>query len=166
MKIKWLVLILLLLVLTASACTQEASDEVSDLYGTYRLEELLYRNPLSSQFGFQPSEETYTLTEDALIHTKEDGSVQQHTIAYPNETIDGQAFAEDFLIEVTGGLDLSTYPAYQRYVLKEPGRLNGYILYQADGELWLATTNAGQTPPDYYIWELHKLARQDSPERS
>ena len=163
MKIRWLVLIVL--VLTASACTQEPSDEVSDLYGTYRLEELLYRNPLSSQFGFQPSEETYTLTEDALIHTKEDGSVQQHTIAYQNETIDGQAFAEGFLIEVTGRLDLSTYQAYQRYILKEPGKLKGYILYHVDEELWLATTNVGQMPPDYYVWELHKLARQDSPGR-
>lgn len=166
MKIKGLVLLLLLLMLTASACSEESSDKVSDLYGTYQLEELLYRNPLSSQMGFQPSNETYTLTEDALIHTKEDGSVQQHTIAYQNETIDRQAFEGDFLIEVTGGLDLSTYQEYQRYVLKEPGKLKGYILYKMDGELWLATTNRGQKLPDYFVWELHKLARQDSPKLS
>lgn len=166
MRIKGFILIALVLI--ASACTQESSDEVSDLYGTYRLEQQLYKSSLNSQFHSELLGDIYTLTEDVLIITDENGSEKQSGIEYLGQSVDEQAFGEDFLFGHTGTVDFSSYQQPRRYILREPGKTEGYILYKMDDELWLATTRGGrlQQQQDYYVWELHELARQDSEERS
>jgi beta-lactamase regulating signal transducer with metallopeptidase domain len=140
-----------------------ALKESANPYGSYRFEEQVYMNLLSSFMAYEGFKEYYTLTENSLIITDEAGNQQKIAAAYERKALDEQAFKESFMMPSMNVPTISGYKERYQYVLNHSAVDPGYRLYLLDDEIWLAKMHKDNvnTLKNEYIWSIYKISKLD-----
>lgn len=159
-----LALLLCIAVTTACAVNPVQQREKETLYGNYTFVRQIYMNPLSSFIAPDGYKIYYTLGEDELLITDENGNRRQEAADYDKKPIDKQAFPDAFSPDGVGAPDISQYR--ECYQLLTCDMTDSYRLYKMDDEYWLAVMKKkadakGLGDSDYYVWSVYEIARYD-----
>jgi hypothetical protein len=134
------------------------SGDISNLYGSYAFENVIYKYPASSMSYFD-LKEYYTFNRDSfyLVNAL---NREQFVISYEREEVDEKKFNESFLIYFDIP-DISGYKSRYQYTLKNQNTKSFYRIYEMDEEVWLARINmgAGEQEDKESIWTIFKLAK-------
>jgi len=139
-----------------------ALQETGEPYGSYRFEEQVYMNLLSSFVAVDGFKEYYTFTENSLIITDGAGSQQKMKAVYERKDLDVQKFNESFMPSINVPNILGYKERYE-YVLTDSAVDPEYRLFLLDDEVWLAKTHKDNvnTLKSEYIWSIYKISKLD-----
>lgn len=139
-----------------------ALQETGEPYGSYRFEEQVYMNLLSSFVAVDGFKEYYTFTENSLIITDGAGSQQKMKAVYERKALDVQKFNESFMPSINVPNILGYKERYE-YVLTDSTVDPEYRLFLLDDEVWLAKTHKDNvnTLKSEYIWSIYKISKLD-----
>lgn len=139
-----------------------ALQETGEPHGSYRFEEQVYMNLLSSFVAVDGFKEYYTFTENSLIITDGAGNQQKMKAVYERKALDVQKFNESFMPSINVPNILGYKERYE-YVLTDSAVDPEYRLFLLDDEVWLAKTNKDNvnTLKSEYIWSIYKISKLD-----
>lgn len=139
-----------------------ALQETGEPYGSYRFEEQVYMNLLSSFVAVDGFKEYYTFTENSLIITDGAGNQQKMKAVYERKALDVQKFNESFMPSINVPNILGYKERYE-YVLTDSAADPEYRLFLLDDEVWLAKTHKDNvnTLKSEYIWSIYKISKLD-----
>ncbi|MGG1633902.1 M56 family metallopeptidase [Paenibacillus sp. NRS-1760] len=139
-----------------------ALQETGEPHGSYRFEEQVYMNLLSSFVAVDGFKEYYTFTENSLIITDGAGNQQKMKAVYERKALDVQKFNESFMPSINVPNILGYKERYE-YVLTDSAVDPEYRLFLLDDEVWLAKTNKDNvnTLKSEYIWSIYKISKVD-----
>ncbi|OME81335.1 hypothetical protein BK120_16875 [Paenibacillus sp. FSL A5-0031] len=139
-----------------------ALQETGEPYGSYRFEEQVYMNLLSSFVAADGFKEYYTFTENSLIITDGAGNQQKMKAIYERKALDVQKFNESFMPSINVPNILGYKERYE-YVLTDSAVDPEYRLFLLDDEVWLAKTHKDNvnTLKSEYIWSIYKISKLD-----
>ncbi|MGO4183491.1 M56 family metallopeptidase [Paenibacillus sp. TAF43_2] len=139
-----------------------ALQETGEPYGSYRFEEQVYMNLLSSFVAVDGFKEYYTFTENSLIITDGAGKQQKMKAVYERKALDVQKFNESFMPNINVPNILGYKERYE-YVLTDSAVDPEYRLFLLDDEIWLAKTYKDNvnTLKSEYIWSIYKISKLD-----
>lgn len=139
-----------------------ALQETGEPYGSYRFEEQVYMNLLSSFVAVDGFKEYYTFTKNSLIITDGAGNQQKMKAVYERKALDVQKFNESFMPSINVPNILGYKERYE-YVLTDSAVDPEYRLFLLDDEVWLAKTNKDNvnTLKSEYIWSIYKISKVD-----
>lgn len=139
-----------------------ALQETGEPYGSYRFEEQVYMNLLSSFVAVDGFKEYYTFTKNSLIITDGAGNQQKMKAVYERKALDVQKFNESFMPSINVPNILGYKERYE-YVLTDSAVDPEYRLFLLDDEIWLAKTHKDNvnTLKSEYIWSIYKISKLD-----
>ncbi len=134
---------------------------LSDLFGVYVFDSVVYSNPFTSFVAIKDYMPTYELTEDRLIIEELDGEREEIPAEYAVSEVDEAAFLA-LLFEGPEQPDVTRYKTRRQYTLNEgTDTYPLYRLYVMDEEVWLAKLSIdGDT-----IWSIYRLVKPENKER-
>lgn len=129
-------------------------DDPASLYGNYIFEKQIYMNPVSSYIAFDGLEEYYTLSQNMLAITGQDGARHYITISMGEKRRLDKAKFDDLFIGNAGIPDISKYRDCYEYPLCENDNQYGYRLYLLDGDIWLARLHS-----KVRMWSIYQIKK-------
>lgn len=147
--------------LYAAGCGGGVEPELSDLFGVYVFDSVVYSNLLTSFVAIKEYTPTYELTEDRLIIEELDGEKKEIPAEYAVSEVDEAAFRA-LLFAGPEQPDVTRYKTRRQYTLNEGADAYPlYRLYVMDEEVWLAKlSNKGDR-----IWSIYRLVKPENKER-
>ncbi len=151
----WIVAAAIIVCLIAGTCLlanpveqMQTIEDISEIYGTYHPDKVVYVNPLSSFYPFDLDKSPYyTIGENkfSYIIPKTDESTVVDDPQYELIDLTQEEFEDLFMMEIDM-TDSSQYESIKRIVISEE-----YSLFIMDSELWLASFNGDK------IWMIYRL---------
>lgn len=146
---------------SAAGCGGGVEPALSDLFGVYVFDSVVYNNPLSSFVAMKDYMPAYELTEDRLIIEKLDGERKEIPAEYAVSEVDEAAFRA-LLFAGPEQPDVTRYKTRLQYTLNEGADTYPlYRLYVMDDEVWLAKLSTGGDR----IWSIYRLVKPENRER-
>ncbi|MEX1376728.1 MAG: M56 family metallopeptidase [Eubacteriales bacterium] len=128
-------------------------SDVSDIYGTYYANEVVYVNPLSSFYPFDLTKAPYYVinkNEFSVFDQETEEAIYSENPLYAISEITEEEFKDLFFMDLDiGMIEISGYSNIREMKISDE-----YILFIIDSELWIAGMNGE------YIWIIYKLGSE------
>ena len=140
----WIALLASIIIMLVCVSNEEENKN-KDIYGNYRYEETIYRNPLSSQMAINTPK--YIIKKNNITKLQTFGSEEKITASLKKSELNEEAFKNMFMPEV-GVPDISNYKQCYQYSINER-----YCLYVLDDEVWLVEF------PNGTMWSIIRIVK-------
>lgn len=148
---------------TANPLLQGGLAGDRELSGSYRFEQQVYMNPLSSFLALDGYKEYYTFAADSLVVTDAYGSQRRTIVSYEPDAVDAQAFSQGFGPIATGfgAPDISTFKERRQCTLLDASGKALYRVYELDDQTWFARLHWNSREQSEYIWSIYRISPFD-----
>jgi hypothetical protein len=133
-----LVLVLAAVLISNLLVAAEMQKQAAVLFGTYKVEKIIYSDPLAQYAADSPQLQSLSLDARTLSLLFDDKSQKTVSINYDKTVLSEDDFTGIFSLEYNRP-DITYYKNRTQWILNKASRQqSGFRVYQLDGELWLA----------------------------